>query len=56
MRAADWKGQVDGGDLPEGRGQQRGESAQHQGLLLEQARLRHVPGILIEDLIVKRIF
>lgn len=51
VRAADGEGQVDGGDLPEGRGQQRGERAQHQGLLLEQARLRHVPGMFIEDLI-----
>ena len=45
MGATDGQGEVDGRDLPEGGGQQRGESAQHQGLLLEQARLRHVPVI-----------
>ena len=49
MRAADGQGQVDGGDLPEGGGQQRGERPQHQRLLLEQARLRHVPEIFNVD-------
>ena len=51
VRAADGQGQVDGGDLPEGGGQQRGERPQHQRLLLEQARLRHVPEIFNFDYI-----
>ena len=48
VRAADGERQVDGGDLPEGGGQQRGERPQHQRLLLEQAFLRRVPGKFIE--------
>ena len=44
MRAADGERQVDGGNLPESGGQQGRERPQHQRLLLEQARLRHVPG------------